>query len=416
MNNNTLIINSSELIAPRSDAGKPLRGKKQKELDVIKNGAVLIVNGRIADFGKTKELVEKYRNSSIIDACGKVVMPGFVDPHTHLVFAGERAEEFLMRLRGEDYLEVLKSGGGILSTVSATRKTSINDLYELCYKRIKKIISYGTLALEIKSGYGLNLEDELKILNVISQLKENIDIPIKSTLLAAHAVPPEFSGRKKAYIDFICEEIIPHVSKMESVDFIDAFCEKNVFNVKECQKILYTGKQYGLKPKLHTDEFNSIGGVSLGLKLNAISLDHLASSKIGELKKLSNSSVIGVILPGTHFGLKSCKSNYARNIIDNNVPLAIGTDFNPGTCMCYSMQAMIELSVLKLDLLIEEAINAATVNASFAVCMQDEVGSLEKGRRGNFIFLDINNYKEIPYIWGTNKVSKVVIYGKEVEG
>jgi len=414
MSENVLIINSSELIAPKSDQGKPLRGKKQRELDVIKDGAVFIANGRINDFGKTKYLLDKYSNSKIIDAAGSVVMPGFIDPHTHLVFAGSREEEFLLRLRGEDYLKVLNEGGGILSTVSDTRKASFDELYELSYNRIKKMISYGTLALEIKSGYGLNLEDEVKILSVIAKLKEEFDIPIKSTLLAAHALPQEFAGNKNAYIDFICEVIIPNVAKRGIADFNDAFCEKDVFDVEDCRKILQTGLQYGLKPKLHTDEFYSLGGISLGRELNAISLDHLVNSKIDELKKLSESETIAVILPGTYFGLRECRTNYAREIIDSNIPLAIGTDFNPGTCMCYSMQTMIELSVLKLDLLVEEAINAATVNAAFALCLQDEAGSLEENKRGNFIFLDIKNYKEIPYIWGTNKVYKVVINGKEV--
>lgn len=414
MNENVLIINSSELIAPRSDKGKPLRGKKLRELDIIKDGAVFISNGRIKDFGKTKYLLDKYSNSKIIDALGSVVMPGLIDPHTHLVFAGSREEEFLLRLRVADYLKVLNEGGGILSTVSDTRKASFDELYELSYNRIKKMISYGTLALEIKSGYGLNLEDEVKILSVIAKLKEEFDIPIKSTLLAAHALPQEFAGNKNAYIDFICEVIIPNVAKRGIADFNDAFCEKDVFDVEDCRKILQTGLQYGLKPKLHTDEFYSLGGISLGRELNAISLDHLVNSKIDELKKLSESETIAVILPGTYFGLRECRTNYAREIIDSNIPLAIGTDFNPGTCMCYSMQTMIELSVLKLDLLVEEAINAATVNAAFALCLQDEAGSLEENKMGNFIFLDIKNYKEIPYIWGTNKVYKVVINGKEV--
>ena len=414
MNENVLIINSSELIAPRSDKGKPLRGKKLRELDIIKDGAVFISNGRIKDFGKTKYLLDKYSNSKIIDALGSVVMPGLIDPHTHLVFAGSREEEFLLRLRGEDYLKVLNKGGGILSTVTDTRKASIDELYSLSYNRIKKMISYGTLALEIKSGYGLNLEDEVKILSVIAKLKEEFDIPIKSTLLAAHALPQEFAGNKNAYIDFICEVIIPNVAKRGIADFNDAFCEKDVFDVEDCRKILQTGLQYGLKPKLHTDEFYSLGGISLGRELNAISLDHLVNSKIDELKKLSESETIAVILPGTYFGLRECRTNYAREIIDSNIPLAIGTDFNPGTCMCYSMQTMIELSVLKLDLLVEEAINAATVNAAFALCLQDEAGSLEENKMGNFIFLDIKNYKEMPYIWGTNKVYKVVINGKEV--
>lgn len=414
MSENVLIINSSELIAPKSDQGKPLRGKKQRELDVIKDGAVFISNGRIKDFGKTKYLIEKYSNSKIIDADGSVVMPGFVDPHTHLVFAGSREEEFLLRLRGEDYLKVLNKGGGILSTVTDTRKASFDDLYGLSYNWIKKMISYGTLALEIKSGYGLNLEDEVKILTVIAKLKEELDIPIKATLLAAHAVPPEFTGNKNAYVDFICEVIIPNVAKRGIADFNDAFCEKDVFDVEDCRKILQTGLQYGLKPKLHTDEFYSLGGISLGRELNAVSLDHLVNSKTDELKKLSNSSTIAVILPGTYFGLKDCRTDYARNIIDNDIPISIGTDFNPGTCMCYSMQAMIELSVLKLDLSTEEVINAATVNAAFALSLQDDVGSLEKNKRGNFIFLNVKNYKEIPYIWGTNKVYKVVINGKEI--
>lgn len=407
-----LIVNSSELVVPKSDEGRPLRGKKQGELKIIENGAVLIVNGMIEDFGKTRDLIEKYNNFPKIDASGRVVMPGFIDPHTHLIFAGFRVDEFLERLKGKEYLKTLKGGGGILNTVSLTRKASKEELYKLGRERIKKMINYGTLALEIKSGYGLNFADEVKILETISLLKKDFDIPIKTTLLAAHAVPPEFS--KEYYVEFICKELIPYVANNKLADFVDVFCEEGIFDVCDSRKILSCGIKYGLKPKLHTDEFKSIGGTTLGMELSAISLDHLIVASLDEIQKLADSSVIGVILPGTSFLMNLKDNKYARNIIDNNVPLAIGTDFNPGTCMCYSMQTMIELAVLKLGLSIEEAINAATVNASFAICLQDNYGTLECGKMGNFIFLDIQHYKEIPYFWGTNKVSKVIINGRDI--
>lgn len=409
---NLLIVNSSQLLIPKSDNKKPLKGKKQRDLEVVEDGAVFIFNGKIEDFGKSKDLIGKYSNFPILDASYKVVMPGFVDPHTHLIFAGLRTGEFLNRIKGEEYLNTLKSGGGILSTVFSTRKASKEELYKLASERIKKMIKYGTTAIEIKSGYGLNFKDEIKILEVASLLKNDFEIPIKITLLAAHAVPPEFT--KENYVEFICNELIPYVAANKLADFIDVFCEEGVFDLLDTRKILSCGIKFGLKPKLHTDEFKSIGGITLGKEMNSVSLDHLVVAPESEIRVLSDSSIIGVILPGTSFLMQLKNDRYARNLIDNNVPLAIGTDFNPGTCMCYSMQSMIELAVLKLDLTIEEAINAATVNASFAICLQNRIGSLERGNIGNFIIFDIQNYKEIPYFWGTNKVDNVIIYGRKL--
>ena len=414
MKKEKLIINASQLVVVKSDYGKPLRGKKQNNLEIIKDGALLICEGKIKDFGKSKILEKKYKTIEIIDADNRVVMPGFIDSHTHLIFAGKREDEFIMRLNGESYLDILNKGYGILSTVDQVRKSSKEELFNLAINRLFKLIQYGTTSVEIKSGYGLNFTDEIKILEVVSELKKKTKINIKATLMAAHAIPKEYVNIKKEYINLICEEIIPYVSKNNLADFVDVFCEEGVYDINETRKVLEAGIFWGLKPKLHADEFKAIGGVSLASELNAISVDHLIVSDPNELIKLNNNETIAVILPGTSFILNNDNKKYGRNIIDNNIPLAIATDFNPGTCMCYSMQMMIELSVIRLGITIEEAINGATINASFASGLQDYTGSIEIGKSADIIILDLENYKEIPYNWGINKILSIIINGEVV--
>jgi len=408
-----LIGNCSQLLVVSSDNGKPLRGKKQKDLLTIPNGSIMIQDGKILDFGLEEDLKRKYSSYQYFDGNQCLLMPAFVDPHTHLVFSGTREDEFLMRIRGESYIDILKKGYGIHSTVLSTKKESEQTLYELAKNNIQQMQKYGTVGLEIKSGYGLDTETEKKILIVIDMLSKTIPVPIRITLLAGHAVPKEYMNNRKAYIDLLCNEMIPSLAYL--ANYIDVFCEEGVFSVEESNLILQKGLEYGLKPKLHVDEFKAIGGLTLANKVDAVSVDHLIVSKLEEIRNLRNGHTIGVVLPGTSFSMESIDEMYARRLIDMDIPVAIGTDFNPGTCMCYSMQAMIELAVLKMSLSIEEAVNAATINASFACGIEKETGSIEIGKRADLLLLQVDRYQKIPYFWGVNKVAKVFISGQVVD-
>jgi imidazolonepropionase len=414
MMDRVFIGNCSEVVAVSSDRGLPLRGKKQNELTIIPDGCVIIEDGKIQDFGKEEELRAKYKTYPYFDSQKNIVMPAFVDPHTHLVFAGTREEEFLCRLQGESYLDTLEKGYGILSTVKATKEVTEEELFQLAIERIKLFQKQGTIGLEIKSGYGLDLETEQKMLRVINRLKKELNVPICRTFLAAHALPLEFKENRKKYIDLICNEMIPGVVSSKQADCIDVFCEKGVFTAEECYEILSKGKSMGLLIKIHTDEFASIGGLRVASDLGAISADHLIRSKEDELKLFSKKNGTAVILPGTSFALKSEDSSYGRRIVDLNIPLALGTDYNPGTCMCCSMQTMMELSVLKFGLTVKEAINASTINAAFACGFDKITGSVEIGKRADLAIFKVDTYKKMPYLWGMNKLHSLFINGKSI--
>jgi len=407
-----IIVNISQLIAVTADHGNPLRGIKQNELNVIPYGCVVVDNGKIKDFGQEKDIRQKYSSYPCLDSHGSIVMPAFVDPHTHLVFAGSREEEFLCRLRGESYLNTLGKGFGIFSTVASTKEATEDDLYQTALERVRLIQKQGTVGLEIKSGYGLEFSVERKILKVATRLKNDLDIPICRTFLAAHALPKEFETRREDYIDLICNEMIPSVVDEKLADCIDVFCEQGVFTPGESLRILSKGKEVGLKPKIHVDEFASIGGLKIATDLGVMSADHLIKSKKMELIEFGKKNGIAVVLPGTSFAMNGEDLSYPRKIVDLNIPLAIGTDFNPGTCMCCSMQTMMELSVLKQGLTIEEAINASTINAAFACGLDQVTGSIEIGKRADLAFFSVNHYKKLPYIWGINKLSHLLIAGK----
>ncbi len=412
-NNQTkLITNASQLLLCASDTKYPLRGKNQAKLQLIENAAVLMQNDMIIDFGDSSHLENLYSEVDSYDACHHVVMPGLVDPHTHLVFAGSREDEFLARIQGEDYLSTLNKGKGILYTVEQTRKSTENELYLQAKDRLYAMLSYGTTSFEAKSGYGLNVETELTALLIHRKLAQENRMLIPSTLLAAHALPKEFINEPDQYLRYIANEILPLVSENKSADFMDVFCEKNVFSAQQSLWILEKGKEYGLKPKLHTDEFYSIGGIQTAIKTNAVSADHLMKIRPSDIEELSQTTIIGVILPGTGFNMSQHDLMYPRRLMDGNVPVAIGSDFNPGTCMCWSMQMMMELSVLKMGFMIEEAIHAATINAAFACGIAHQVGSIAKGKKANLMMLDVDNYKKIPYFWGINKVQDVVLNGE----
>jgi imidazolonepropionase len=407
-----LITNISQLLLCCSENGKALRGKAQNHLEHITDAALLVQDGLIKDFGDNAHLKKVYYDLPIIDAENCVLMPGMIDPHTHLVFSGTREDEFLARIQGEDYLSNLGKGKGIHSTVELTRKASKLDLHNQAKKYLEKMLKYGTTSCEAKSGYGLDLASELKALEINRDLSKETDMLITSTFLAAHALPSEYANRPDEYLIFIAEEVLPIVAERKLADFIDVFCEKNVFDAKQSQWILEQGKKYGLIPKIHTEEFFTIGGIEVAISVHARSADHLMQVSPDGINQLALSELVGVVLPGTAFNMKQQNLFYPRKLIDGNVPIALGTDFNPGTCMCYSMQIMMELAVLKMGLSIQEAINASTVNASFACGLNEKVGSIEKGKRADLLILSVENFRQIPYFWGTNKVHKVILNGR----
>lgn len=414
MTDRLVIGNCSELIAVSSDHGRPLRGKKQNELSVIPGGCIVVEDGLIQDFGIEEDLIGKYADYAYFDSKKHIIMPAFVDPHTHLVFAGSREEEYLCRLQGEPYLSTLEKGYGIFSTVKATQNATEEDLFLDAIDRIHQFQKQGTVGLEIKSGYGLDLNSEIKILTVIDRIKKETRLPICRTFLAAHALPAEYKNDRDNYIELICQQMIPTIASKQLADCIDVFCEKGVFTAKESYQILSIGKEMGLKPKIHTDEFASIGGLSVATDLGAISADHLIESKEKELHEFSKKNGVAVILPGTSFALKIPDLAYGRKIIDLEIPLAIGTDFNPGTCMCFSMQMMMELSVLKYGLSCNEAINASTINAAFASGLDEITGSIEIGKRADLVVYSVSSYKQLPYRWGINKLDCLFIEGKRI--
>lgn len=403
------------LVVVKSNNGKPLRGDQQNNLETIQDAYIYIKDGLIEEYGKRLIPFNPDRDVETIDMQQTLVMPAMVDPHTHLVFSGSREDEFVMRLQGASYLDILSKGYGIHQTVSETKIASFDQLLESALSRLRQLEKVGTAGIEIKSGYGLEPETEIKQLKVIQALKQNTRHPISATFLAAHALPSSFQTKRESYIQMLTEELIPEVSQQGLADYIDVFCEKDVFSTEECRKILEKGILCGLKPKLHTDEFFSIGGISLAAELNAVSVDHMITANTEELSKLKKTDTVAVILPGTSFNMKHTHRDYAKGIIDSQIPLAIGTDFNPGTCMCFSQQMMLELSVLFYGITIQEAINGVTVNASFAAGLENKTGMIQKGMRADLISLKVKNINEIPYHWGLNKIHQIFLSGEKVE-
>jgi len=396
-----LITNAGELLTLKGPKN-PRTGKQMKQLSIIKNGSVAIRNGLIVDVGRNL----RYKSDETIDASRKLVMPGFVDPHTHVVFAGSREFEVDLKLAGDPYMKILKRGGGIFYTVNETRKATPTQLLQQSTKRLNTMLSYGTTSCEAKTGYGLDVETEIKILKVQKKLKETHPMDLVSTFLGAHAIPKD--QRTAEYVRTVITEMIPRTKDLAR--FCDVFCEKGVFTVAQSRKILDTGKQYGLIPKIHADEIVDTGGASLAAEVSAISADHLLMSSETGLRAMSKNSVIGVLLPGTPFCSMMQRYAPARQIIDCGVPVALATDLNPN-CWTENMQLMIQLACLKMRMTPAEAVTAATFNAACAIGLQDRVGSLEVGKQADCIILDCPNYRFLPYHFGVNLVETVVKKG-----
>jgi imidazolonepropionase len=414
-----ILKNIKQLItmAPEGiDKSRPRCGQDMRELGIVEDGAIAVNNGRIISIGTTKKVLNEVdisNNTKVLDVSFGIVIPGFVDPHTHLIFSGTRETELTMKLEGKTYMEILQSGGGILKTVRATRNASVDDLVSEAKRRLDIMLEHGTTTVEAKSGYGLKLDSEINSLIAIKHLNEIHPVDLVPTFLGAHAIPPEFSDRPDDYIDLVISEMLPEVVNQKLAEFCDIFCEKGVFNIEQSKRLLSSAERLGLKLKLHVDEFVPLGGAELAAELNACSADHLAMSTDKGLNALAEAGVIGVLLPGTPFAIMENHYPDARKMIELKVPLALATDLNPN-CLTESMQFIISLACYNMKMLPAEAITAATINAAFAVNRQDEVGSLEPSKKGDLTIFNVPNYHHIPYHFGINHVNTVLKNGEIV--
>ena len=408
----TLFINIKELIQVRDKSVKKVSGKDMSILPVIKNAFMLIEDDIIINFGSMDNLDVK-KADKVIDLSGRLVLPTWCDSHTHLVYADSREEEFVDRIKGLSYHEIAEKGGGILNSAKKLQLKIEDQLYNDAVIRIEEIIKSGTGALEIKSGYGLTLDSELKMLQVIKKLKETFPIPIKATFLGAHAIPSKYKENREEYIQLIINKMIPEVASKKLADYIDVFCEKGYFSPEETDRILKAGVTYGLIPKIHVNQFNSMGGVKVGVNNNALSVDHLEVLTDEDLSILSKSNTMPVALPSCSFFLGIPYTN-ARKIIDSNIPLAIASDFNPGSTPSGNMNFVVSLACIKLKMTPEEAINAATLNAAYALNLSKEIGSISKGKLANFMITKpIKSYNFLPYYFGNNSNERIYLNGIE---
>jgi len=407
-----LLVIRANIYTPKGKSA--LKGKHMREIYHVEDGALAVKDGVIVDIGKTGELFERYRDAKeIVDAKGKALLPGFVDPHTHAVFIGTRESEFKMRLEGKTYMEILNAGGGILSTVKRIREASKEKLAKDLISKSHRFLSYGTTTIEAKSGYGLDFENEIKMLEAIKVANEESPLDFVPTFIGAHAIPLEFKSNKDKYIDIVINEMIPYVAENRLAEFVDVFCEEGVYTPDETLKILEAGLKYGLKPKIHSDEIKSIGCTNLAEKVKIYSCDHLLKLDNTGLEALKKTDTMATLLPGTAFSLKEGFAN-ARRLIDNGVGVALATDFNPGSSYSESMPAIITLGVLLMDMLPEEALTAATLNGACAIDRGENVGSLEVGKQADFILLKESSYLFIPYHYGVNPVFETYKRGKRV--
>ncbi|MGG8495140.1 imidazolonepropionase [Tenacibaculum sp. TC6] len=408
----TLLINIKELLQVRDTSIKKVAGNDMKTVPTIKNAYLLLNNDIIAGYGEMKNAPSTA--DKIIDCTGKMILPSWCDSHTHIVYAGNREQEFVDRINGLTYEEIANNGGGILNSAKKLQATSEEELYQQSAKRLEEIIALGTGAVEIKSGYGLTVEAELKILRVIQRLKENYNLPIKATFLGAHAFPAEYKNNKEGYINLIINEMLPKVASENLADFVDAFCETGYFSVEDTDKILTAAQQYGLIPKVHVNQFTTIGGVQVSVKHNALSVDHLEVMNKEDIEALKNSDTMPVALPSCSYFL-SIPYTPARDIINAGLPLALATDFNPGSTPSGNMNFVVATACIKMKMTPEEAINSATINGAYAMNLSDEVGSITLGKKANFILTkEIPSYGFIPYSFGSNLIDSVFINGQQV--
>lgn len=410
-----LIKNIKCLVQTEDTPRLKICGSDMSSISSISESYLLMRNGFITDFGKMDELPSTIiadKDLEIIDASGRFVFPSFCDSHTHLVYSGSREIEYIDKIRGLSYAEIAKRGGGILNSAKKLHETTEDDLYNQSLKRIDEIISLGTGAVEIKSGYGLNLADELKMLRVIKRIKDTTPVEVKATFLAAHAVPEEYKNEREKYVDLIINEMIPVVVSEELAEFIDVFCDKGFFSVEDTERILMAGMKYGLTPKIHANELDFSGGIQTGVKYNALSVDHLEFTGDAEIEALSGSDTMPTLLPGSAFFL-GMQDPPVRKMINAGLPVALASDYNPGSSPSGNMKFIMSLGCTKLKMLTEEVINAVTINSAYAMGLSETHGSIARGKVANiFITKEIPSYEFMPYAFGSNLIETVILKGK----
>jgi imidazolonepropionase len=407
----TLITNIKELLQIRESNVKKVSGKEMATLPTIKNAFLVIENEYITAFG-TMDNCPKINADKTIDAMGKIVLPTWCDSHTHIVYAGNREGEFVDRINGLSYEEIANRGGGILNSAKKLNETSEDEIYNQSKVRLEEVMQLGTGAVEIKSGYGLTVEGELKMLRVIKKLAENYPIKIKATFLGAHAYPTEYKDYHSAYIDLIINEMLPKIVSENLAEYIDIFCETGYFSVEETEKIMEAGKKYGLLAKIHVNQFNAIGGIAASVKHKALSVDHLEIVTDEDIEALKNSETMPVALPSCSYFL-SIPYTPARKMLQAGLPLALATDFNPGSTPSGNMNFVVATACIKMKMTPEEAINAATINGAYAMGISDTHGSITIGKKANLILTKpITSYYQLPYAFGSNLIENVMIEGK----
>lgn len=414
-----LVRNAGQLVTSKGASQRPKIKGDLDEICLIENGAVAAVNGRIVAVGTTEEVegqIEITTDAVIIDAQGKVVLPGLVDPHTHLVFGGSRENELDLKLKDVPYLEILAQGGGILSTVKATKGATLEELVAIGMKYADQMLAQGTTTAEAKSGYGLTTGDELKTLKAIREINQKHQLDLVPTFLGAHAVPLEYKDDPERFVDLVIEEMLPQVVAKGLAKYCDVFCEEGVFSVAQTRRILKAAKAMGLEAKIHADEIVPLGGAELAAELEAVSADHLLAVSDEGIRAMAEKQVMAVLLPGTSFYLRENRYAPARKMIEAGVPVALATDFNPGSCPNNSLQAVMTIACLYLRMTPAEVINAMTINAAHAIGMAQEIGSLEPGKKADIVVFDAPTYQYLPYRFGTNLVDKVIKNGKPVIG
>jgi imidazolonepropionase len=413
MDANLIIKNAAQVVTCSGFRAKS--GSEMTDLGLIDNGAIIVENGRIRAVGHSPQLLQgmDLAGFEVIDASGKAVLPGFVDSHTHFVFGGYRAEEYAWRLRGDGYMEIMRRGGGILSTVAATRSADLNDLVAAGHRRLDAMLAFGVTTVEGKSGYGLDRDTEIKQLEAMRLLGPDHPLEIVPTFMGAHALPPEYRGRMEEYIDFMLDEVMPEVADRRLAEFCDIFCEKDVFSVDQSRRLLLGARRLGFKLKVHADEMAPLGGTELAAELGAVSADHLLQSSDSGLEGLARQGIVATLLPGTAFSLREPYAR-GREMIDRGCAVALASDFNPGSCFTESIPLIVALATLCMDIRTEEAITALTINGAAAVDRADSIGSIDPGKQADLIILEFPSYTYIPYRIGVSTVEKVIKKGKVV--
>lgn len=410
---NMLIKNASEVVT--CSGFKSKAGREMSDLKIIPDGAVIIEGGIIKAVGKSDKILETFKEKDyrVIDASGKSVLPGFVDSHTHFVFGGYRAEEFCWRLSGISYMDIMQRGGGIANSVKATRAASKKELYNSGMKRLDSMLSLGVTTVEGKSGYGLDCETEIKQLEVMEELDRAHPIDVVKTFLGAHAVPEEYKGEEDKFIDYIIKEVLSVVAEKKLAEFCDVFCEKNVFSLEQSKRLLLKAKEIGLGLKLHADEIVQLGGAELAAELGAVSADHLLQASERGIKEMARTGVVATLLPGTAFCLKEPYPK-ARYMIDKQCAVALATDMNPGSCFTESIPLIFALATIYMNMTVEEAVSALTINGAAALNRAETIGSIDIGKKGDIVILEFPSYKYIPYHLGVSCVEKVIKNGRIV--